>query len=183
MELMDWGFEEEMGDVLFEHGDRQCKVKVKALQAMGGMITQEADSMSAMQFRTKRVDKALCMDTRFYKNKGIANMWKHKRCREVVQTCLLHSSESLSWKKEMVDTLHGWESRFLDLMSMRKWVKRGLSLDWFRTDQITMSVKVAKSLPDDATITQAETTAAVEVQGLSVPWFVLDASLLTWTET
>ena len=43
------------------------------------------------------------------------------------------------------------------------------------------SVKVAKTLPKEATITQAETTAAVKE--LSVLWFTLDASLLTSTET
>ena len=41
----------------------------------------------------------------------------------------------------MVDALHGWESRNLDLMSSRKWIKRGLSLEWFRANQITMARK------------------------------------------
>ena len=36
MEMMAWGFEEEMVDVLFDHGDRQYRVKgVKVIQAMG----------------------------------------------------------------------------------------------------------------------------------------------------
>ena len=61
-----------MGDVLFEHGNKQYKVKeVKALQAMGAMITQESDSMSAMRFRVRKADKAVWMDMRFYKNSGI----------------------------------------------------------------------------------------------------------------
>ena len=36
----------------------------------------------------------------------------------------------------MVDTLHGWESRNLDLMSSRRWAQTGLSLEWFRANQI-----------------------------------------------
>ena len=36
----------------------------------------------------------------------------------------------------MVDALHGWESRNLDLMSSRRWAQRGRSLEWFRANQI-----------------------------------------------
>ena len=36
----------------------------------------------------------------------------------------------------MVDTLHGWESRNLDLMSSRRWDQTGLSLEWFWASQI-----------------------------------------------
>ena len=45
----------------------------------------------------------------FYKNKGIAEGRKHKRYREVVQPCVLHSCERWSKNREMFDTLHGWE--------------------------------------------------------------------------
>ena len=58
---------------------------------MDAMITQEADSMRAMRFRMRKADKALWMDLKFYKNKGIAEERKPKRYREVVQACLLHS--------------------------------------------------------------------------------------------
>ena len=74
---------------------------------MEALISKKADSMSAMKFRMNKADKALWMDMKFYKNEGIAEGWKHKRYREVVQSCILHSCESLSWNKEMVDTLHG----------------------------------------------------------------------------
>ena len=37
--------------------------------------------------------------------------------------------------KKMVDMLHGWESRNLDLMSSRR-AQRGMNLEWFRTNQI-----------------------------------------------
>ena len=37
-----------------------------------------------------------------------------KSNREVVQPWILHSCEGWSWNKEMVDSLHGWESRNLD---------------------------------------------------------------------
>ena len=73
---------------------------------------------------------------KFYKNTGIAEGRKHKRYREVVQSCILHSCESWTWNKEMVDTLHGWESRNLDLMSSKRWAQTGLSLERFRANQI-----------------------------------------------
>ena len=41
----------------------------------------------------------------------------------------------------MVDAPHAWENRKLDLMSWSKWIKRGLSLDWFRLNQIRMARK------------------------------------------
>ena len=78
------------------------------------------------------------MDIKSYKSRGIAEGRKHK---EVVQPCVLHSCEGWSWNKEMVDSSHGWESRNLDLMSSRKWIKRGLSLEWFRATQIRMARK------------------------------------------
>ena len=56
----------------------------------------------------------------FYKNKGTAEGRKHRGYREVVQSCILHSCESWSWNKEMVDTVHGRESRYLDLLSSRR---------------------------------------------------------------
>ena len=36
----------------------------------------------------------------------------------------------------MVDTLHGWESRNVDLMSSRRWAQTRLSLEWLRANQI-----------------------------------------------
>ena len=39
---------------------------------MGALITKEADSMSAMKFRMSKADKALWMDMKFYKEKGVA---------------------------------------------------------------------------------------------------------------
>ena len=64
--------------------------------------------MSAMKFRMRKSDKALWMVMKFYKNKWIAEGRKHKRYREVVQSSLLHSCESWSWNKEMIDTLTAW---------------------------------------------------------------------------
>ena len=81
-------------------------------------------------------DKALWVDIKFYKHKVIAEGRKHKRYREVVHSCIVHSCESWSWNKKMVDTLHGWESRNLDLISSRRWAQTGLSLEWFRANQI-----------------------------------------------
>ena len=66
-------------------------------------------------------------------------MGAHMQLREeraVMQSCIHHSSESWSWNKEMVDALHGCEIRNLDLMSSRRWASRGMSLEWFRANQI-----------------------------------------------
>ena len=41
----------------------------------------------------------------------------------------------------MVDALHGWESRNLDLMSSRKWSEKSLNLEWFRANQIRKARK------------------------------------------
>ena len=129
MELISWCFYEEMGDIHLENGGKKYVIKeVTTLQAMGARISKEADSMSALKFRMNKADKALWMDMEFYKNNGIAEGRKHKRYREVVQSCILHSFESWSWNKELVDTLHGWESRNLDLMRSRRWAQSGLRL-------------------------------------------------------
>ena len=63
--------------------------------------------MSAMRLLMNKADKAVWMDMKFHKNKGIAEGRNHKRYREIVQSCLLHSCESQSWNKEMVDALQG----------------------------------------------------------------------------
>ena len=46
--------------------------EVNSVKTMGALITKEADSMSAMKFRMIKADKAMWMDMKFYKNKGIA---------------------------------------------------------------------------------------------------------------
>ena len=84
----------------------------------------------------KKQGKAMWMDMIFYKNRRIAEEREHKRYRGIVQSCLLHSCESWSWNKEMVDALHGWARRNLDLMSSRRWAQKRLSLEWFRAHQI-----------------------------------------------
>ena len=61
--------------------------EMESLTAMRALITKEADSKGAMKFRMNKADKAL------------------------------HSCDRWSWNKGMVDTLHGWESKNLDLMS------------------------------------------------------------------
>ena len=85
-----------------------CRIKeVEAFQAMGAMITTEADSMSAMRFRMMKADRVFWTDFQFYKNEGIAEGRKHKRYREVVQPRILHSCEGWGWKQR--DVLQGWE--------------------------------------------------------------------------
>ena len=92
MELIAWGLEGKIGNLHIEAGENKYKVKeVETLQDMGVLITQEADPMSAMRFRMRKADKAFWMDMEFYKNKSIAEGRKHKRYREVVESCILSS--------------------------------------------------------------------------------------------
>ena len=140
-ELISWGFYEEMGDIHLEDGSKKYVIKeVAALQAMGALISKEADSMSTLKFRMNKADSALWLDMKFYENNGIAEGRKHKRYREVAQSCILHSCESWSWNKEVEDTLHAGESRKLDL-SLRRWAETGLSLEWFWANQIRKARK------------------------------------------
>ena len=126
MELISWGREKQVGDLEIEEGGKKYMIKeVDSLRTMGALITKEADSMSAMKFRINKADKGMWMGMKFFKNKRIAEGRKHRRYREVVQSCILHSCESWSWNKEMVDAFHGWESRNLDLMSSRRWSSNG----------------------------------------------------------
>ena len=53
------------------------------------------------------------MDGFYFFNRELLKGGSRKRYRQVVQPCLLHSCEGWSWNKEMVDTLHRWESRNL----------------------------------------------------------------------
>ena len=97
MELISWGFYEEVRDLHIEDGGKKYVIKeVATLKAMGALISTEADSMSAVKFRMNKADKALWIDIKIYKNKGIAAGSKHTRYREVVQSCILHSCESWS---------------------------------------------------------------------------------------
>ena len=137
MEMISWGFREQVGDLLTGAGGKNFLIQeVEAIQALGALITRKVDSMKAMKFRMSKAIEASWMDMKLYKNKGIAEGRKHKRYREVVQSCILHSCEGWSWNKEMVDALHGWESRNWDLMSSRRWAQTGLSLEWFWANQI-----------------------------------------------
>ena len=73
MELISWSFDGKVGNLQIEDGGQNNVIKeVDALKAMGALITKEADSMSAMKFRMIKADKAMWMDMKFYKNKGIA---------------------------------------------------------------------------------------------------------------
>ena len=59
------GPEGTIGDVLLEFDEREYRIEVEALQAMGAMITKEADSVSAIQFRMMKANRAFGMDTPF----------------------------------------------------------------------------------------------------------------------
>ena len=125
-----------------ELDEKKCRIKeVEALQAMGTMITKEADSMSAMRFRRMKAPVAFGMDIKFLTKTRKFLKGGITKPTEKVQPRILHSCEGWGWNKEMVDAPHEWESRKFDLMSSRKWIKRGLRLDWFRVNQIRMARK------------------------------------------
>ena len=70
LELISWSFCEEMGDIHLENEGKQYVIKeVTTLQAMGTLVTMEADSMSAMKFRMPMADIAFRMNMKFYKKK------------------------------------------------------------------------------------------------------------------
>ena len=72
MELFSWDVYEEMGDIHLENKDNKYVIKeVTTLQAIGALISKEADSMSALKFRMNKADKALWMDIKFTKTKEL----------------------------------------------------------------------------------------------------------------
>ena len=80
MELMSWELYDEMEDIYFENRERGiCDQRSDNLASPGALISKEADSMSALKFRTNKSDKALWMDIKFYKNQGIAAGRKHNK--------------------------------------------------------------------------------------------------------
>ena len=93
---------------------------IKEDSSLKALIKKEADSMSVMRFRMNKANKAIGMDMKFHRIRGIADGRRHRSYREVEPSCILHSCESWSWDKEMFDALHGWESRNLDLMSFKR---------------------------------------------------------------
>ena len=133
---MRW-FREEIGDLCIEvDGEKYVIRGVDALKVMGAIIKtsgfHECFEISSEQKRAK-----LCGWTWvFSKNTGNDEWRKHRRYREVVQSRILLSCHGWSWNKWTIDALHGWEIRNLDLMSLRRWSQTGLSLKWFRANQI-----------------------------------------------
>ena len=72
MEVISWSLDGNIGDLKIEEGGKEYMIKV-------------VDSMSAMRLRMNKADKAMRMDIKFHKNKGIAEGRKHSRYKEVVQ--------------------------------------------------------------------------------------------------
>ena len=71
MELISWGFYEDLGDLQIEDGGKKFVIKgVETLKAMGALISHEADLVSALKFRMNKADKALWMDMKFYKKRN-----------------------------------------------------------------------------------------------------------------
>ena len=75
-----------MGDLHIEAGGKQYVIReVEALKAMGALIKKEA-----MKFRMNKADKALWVDMKFYKNKGIVGGRKQQKVQR--GGSIVHSS-------------------------------------------------------------------------------------------
>ena len=86
MEVISLGLDGNIGDLKIEDGRKEYMIKVvDSLRTMGALITKEADPVSARRLRMNKVDKAMWMDIKFHKNKGIAEGRKHSKYKEVVQ--------------------------------------------------------------------------------------------------
>ena len=60
------------GNINFEHEGHGCDdCEVESMNAMGALITAEADSMSALRFRMRQTERAMWADKRFYKSKDV----------------------------------------------------------------------------------------------------------------
>ena len=64
-------------------------------------------------------------DMTFYKHIGFCDGREHGRDRAVVLACILHSCEGWSWTEELVDTVHRWESRSLEIIRAWSWITFG----------------------------------------------------------
>ena len=89
MEVISLGLDGNIGDLKIEDGRKEYMIKVVDSQrTMGALITKEADPVSARRLRMNKVDKAMWMDIKFHKNKGIAKegntantkKWCNGRC-------------------------------------------------------------------------------------------------------
>ena len=139
MELISVSFEEKIGDLKIEEGREEYVIKeVDSLRTMEALITKDADSMSAMRFRMNKANKAMWMDMKLLQEQRDGGRKKTQKVQgsgTSVHPSLMRKLE-LEWNKEMIDALHGWECRNLDLMGSRGWTNWGLSLEWFRVNQI-----------------------------------------------
>ena len=89
-------------------GERHDIKHVPGLKAMESVIT------SSMKFRMCAADRAFRSAPRFHNNRGLPD-----RDRQVVHACLLHTGDT--WTKDLVDALHGWESRCVEMIGTRRW--------------------------------------------------------------
>ena len=79
----------------------------------------------------------------FDKNPCIPERRKHERCWQIVQSSLLHTSETWSWTKGLTDTLHGFESRCRGTIGTSKWKSGNVPLDIHRQTQIRRARRFA----------------------------------------
>ena len=69
------------------------------MQAMGALITTEADTMSAMRYRMGQAGKAMRMGMKFDKAKGISERRKPETYLQLVQALVLNANEKLELDK------------------------------------------------------------------------------------
>ena len=120
MELISWGLDEKIGELKIDEGGKEYVIKeVDSLRTVGALITKEADSMSAMRFRINTADKAMWKGYQILQEQGDCG---GKQTRYIQESgAVVHSS---SWNKEMVDALHEWASKNLDLVRSRRWAQK-----------------------------------------------------------
>ena len=123
MQLMSWGFCEEIGDVHLKNRDKSYVIQ----EVTSGCADPQRIGLDEYpDVSDEQGGQSLVVGHDIIqKNQGTAEGRKHKRYRELVPSCILHSCDSWSWNKEMVNTLHGWESRKLDLLSFEEMGSNG----------------------------------------------------------
>ena len=93
--------------------------------------------MRAMKFRINTADKAWMSELLSQQKKK-----NQDRYMVVVQACLLHTSDSWRWTKELADAQHGWAKAVAcRTAGARRWTGREIPLDVHHANQIRLARK------------------------------------------
>ena len=93
---------------------QRCRLRlprVLDMLVMGSLLSNEADTISAVRHRMDKAMLAMKAEMYSYENPSIPEKRKHESYKQVVQSGLLYTSETWSCTKGLADTLHGFESR------------------------------------------------------------------------